>query len=91
MQRLHELRALGRPLLVGPSRKSTIGFLLEGAPPGERLEGSLALAVLAVAAGAAMVRVHDVAPTVRALRVADAVLRGIPEHIRALPAPGPTG
>jgi len=90
VRRLGELRELGRPLLVGPSRKSTIGFLT-GRPPDDRLEGSIALAVLAVAHGAAAVRVHDVAATVRALRVADAVVREIPAHIRELAAPGPTG
>ena len=91
MRRLRELRGIGRPLLVGPSRKSTIGVLTGGAPPGERLEGSLALAALAVANGADIVRVHDVAATRRAVTVADAVVRGTPESVRALPAPGPTG
>lgn len=91
MRRLGELRSLGRPVLVGPSRKSTIGLLGSGAEPDQRLEGSLALATLAVAAGASIVRVHDVAATAAALRVADAVVRGTPEHIGALPAPGPTG
>lgn len=91
IRRLAELTALGRPLLVGVSRKSTIGALLDGAPADQRLEGSLALAVLAVAAGASIVRVHDVAQTVRALRVADAVVRGTPARVRSMPAPGPTG
>jgi dihydropteroate synthase len=98
VRRLGELRGLGRPLLVGASRKSTLGYLLADAsgsagvpPPDRRLEGSLAAAVVAVASGADVVRVHDVAPTVRALRVADALLRGTPEGLRDLPAPGPTG
>jgi dihydropteroate synthase len=91
VRRLAELTRLGRPLLVGASRKSTIGMLLDGAAPDRRLEGSLALAVLAAAAGADIVRVHDVAETVRALRVADAVTRAVPASIQALPAPGPTG
>jgi len=91
LRRLRELRGLARPVLVGASRKSTIGLLLDGAPPEKRLEGSLALAVLAAASGADMVRVHDVAETVRALRVADAVIHGIPADLRAAPAPGPTG
>jgi dihydropteroate synthase len=56
-----------------------------------RLEPSLALAVLSVQAGAHMVRVHDVAETVRALRAADAVVRGTPEALRGLPIPAPTG
>lgn len=91
LRRLGELRGLDRPVLVGPSRKSTIGALLGGAPPEDRLEGTLALCVLAAANGADLVRVHDVAEVVRALRVADAVLRGTPEEILTLPRPGPTG
>lgn len=91
LRRLGELRSLDRPLLVGPSRKSTIGVLLGGAPPERRLEGTLALCVLAAAHGADLVRVHDVAEVTRALRVADAVLRGTPEEVLALPRPGPTG
>ena len=91
VQRLTELRGIGRPLLLGPSRKSTIGLLLDGAPPHERVEGTLVLCVLASAAGADMVRVHDVAAIRRGLRVSDAVLRGIPEAVRAAEAPGPTG
>jgi dihydropteroate synthase len=91
LRRLGELRGLDRPVLVGPSRKSTIGALLGGAPPEDRLEGTLALCVLAAANGADLVRVHDVAEVGRALRVADAVLRGTPEEILALPRPGPTG
>jgi len=91
LRRLRELRGLARPVLVGASRKSTIGLLLGGAPPEQRLEGSLALAVLAAANGADMVRVHDVAETVRAVRVGDAVVYGMPAELRAAPAPGPTG
>ena len=91
IRRLGELRGIGRPILVGPSRKSTIGFLTGGLPPDERVEGGIALATLAAGAGAHMVRVHDVGETVRALKVADAVIRGTPEHILTLPAPGPTG
>jgi dihydropteroate synthase len=91
MRRLGELRGLGRAILVGPSRKFTIGAILGGAPPDQRVEGTLALLALAVAAGASMVRVHDVAAAVRAVRVADAVVRGTPAHVAALPLPGPTG
>lgn len=71
---LHRLHDLG-PVLLGVSRKSTIGHLLGGLPPEERLEGTLALIALAVAAGADLVRVHDVAAAVRTVRVADAVAR----------------
>jgi dihydropteroate synthase len=70
---LRRLTALGVPVLVGLSRKSMIGALLGGAPAGERLHGSLAAAVLAVERGAAIVRVHDVGPTVQALRIVAAV------------------
>jgi dihydropteroate synthase len=91
VRRLGELGGIGCPLLLGASRKSTIGLLLGGAPPELRLEGTLALCVVAVAAGAEMVRVHDVAAVSRGLRVADAVLREVPEAVRLAPAPGPTG
>lgn len=77
LRRLGELRSLGRPILVGASRKSFIGTLLD-AEVGERLEGGLAAAVLAASQGARIVRTHDVRETVRALRLADAVLRGDP-------------
>jgi dihydropteroate synthase len=75
---LHDLdllAALGRPVLLGTSRKSTIGKVLD-LPAGERLEGTLATTALAVAAGVDIVRVHDVRANVRAARVADAVVRG---------------
>ena len=62
------------PLLIGISRKSMIGALLDK-PVDQRLYGSLAAAVLAVQAGATIVRVHDVGPTVDALRVATAVMQ----------------
>lgn len=65
---------MGLPLLIGISRKSMIGTLLDGAPVEERLYGSLAAAVLAVERGAAIVRVHDVRPAADALRVVRAVL-----------------
>jgi dihydropteroate synthase len=68
LRRLGDLVAGGHPVLVGASRKAFLGALLGGAPVDDRLEGSLAVAVWAASAGAAMVRVHDVAPTVQALR-----------------------
>ncbi|HWH32802.1 MAG TPA: dihydropteroate synthase, partial [Egibacteraceae bacterium] len=70
---LRQFRGLGRPVLVGASRKSFLGAILGGAPPAERLEGSLVCAAHAAAAGAAVVRVHDVAPTVRAVRTMAAI------------------
>jgi dihydropteroate synthase len=91
VRRLGELLGMGHAVLVGPSRKSTTGLLIGETDQAHRLEPSLALAVLSVQAGAHMVRVHDVAETVRALRAADAVVRGTPEALLDLPIPGPTG
>ena len=68
LRRQRELLALGRPLLVGWSRKSTLG-LVTGKPVGERLAASVAAALAAVERGARIVRVHDVAQTVDALAV----------------------
>ncbi len=70
MRRLDAFVETGLPVLVGVSRKSMIGALLGGAPVERRLHGSVAAAVVAACKGAAIVRVHDVAPTVEALRVA---------------------
>ncbi|NMY33498.1 dihydropteroate synthase [Pseudomonas sp. WS 5412] len=69
---MESLHALGRPLLVGVSRKSMIGMALNR-PVGERLYGGLALAALAVAKGARILRVHDVAETVDVVRMIEAV------------------
>lgn len=92
VRRLAELRGLGRPILIGPSRKHTIGVLVGGGRPAAlRVEGTLAMVSLAVAAGASLVRVHDVRQTVDAVRVADAVARGTPAALCEMPAPGPTG
>jgi len=73
LRHLDTLATLGFPLVIGVSRKSFIGALGAGGP-GERLPGSLAASVLAVAHGAHVVRAHDVLETVRAMRVADAIL-----------------
>jgi dihydropteroate synthase len=75
LRALGEFRSFGRPLLLGASRKSVIGHVLD-LPPTERLEGSLATTVAAVAAGVDAVRVHDVQAHVRAARMADAIYRG---------------
>ena len=69
------ITALGRPVLLGTSRKSTIGKVLD-LPADQRLEGTLATTALGVAAGADIVRVHDVQANVRAARMADAIVRG---------------
>jgi dihydropteroate synthase len=79
---LATLRVLGRPILLGASRKSTLGKVLD-LPADQRLEATLATTALAVAAGVDLVRVHDVQPNVRTARMADAVVRG---HAPALEA-----
>lgn len=71
--RLGEFAAFGRPVLVGPSRKSFIGAVL-GLPVGERLEGTIGASVAAVMNGARILRVHDVRAVSRAVRVAEAVM-----------------
>ncbi|MFP4233763.1 MAG: dihydropteroate synthase [Nitriliruptoraceae bacterium] len=73
LAQLDALTALGRPVLVGVSRKRFIGALTEVAAPTDRLAGSLAAASVAVAAGARIVRAHDVAATVQAVKVAWAI------------------
>jgi len=73
---LPALAALGQPLLIGVSRKAFIGKIL-GLDSADRLEGSLAAAVAAALAGANVVRVHDVAETTKAMRVADAIRFGL--------------
>jgi dihydropteroate synthase len=73
LRRLDELATLGRPLVVGTSRKSFIGRV-DGSPPGDRLGGSIASSVIAAANGAAVLRVHDVAAMTQALAVTAAVL-----------------
>jgi dihydropteroate synthase len=76
MQRLEELKELGHPILIGTSRKSFIGKLLD-LPVTDRLEGTEATVVAAVLRGADIVRVHDVLPTTRAVRVADRMSRAV--------------
>ena len=66
---------LGRPVLLGTSRKSTLGKVLD-LPPDQRVEATAATTALGIAAGADIVRVHDVRENVRTARVADAILRG---------------
>ena len=73
LRRLPELAVLGRPILVGPSRKSFIGNVLD-LPVEERLEGTLAAVAYAVVQGARILRVHDVRPTVRVARMVEACI-----------------
>lgn len=72
---LGALRSLGHPILLGTSRKSTLGRVLD-LPPDERLEATLATTALGIAAGVDIVRVHDVEPNVRTARMSDAIIRG---------------
>jgi dihydropteroate synthase len=72
---LETLRVLGRPILLGTSRKSTLGKVLD-LPADQRLEATLATTALGIAAGVDILRVHDVLPNVRAARMTDAVVRG---------------
>ncbi len=74
LRRLPELHVLGRPIMLGTSRKSTLGLVLD-LPAGERLEATLATTALAAAAGIDLIRVHDVRANVRVARLTDAVVR----------------
>lgn len=76
IRRLRELTVLGFPLLVGMSRKSTIGKVLGNLPADDRIEGTAATVALAIAYGAAIVRVHDVREMTRVARMSDAIVRG---------------
>jgi dihydropteroate synthase len=75
IRRLGELRVLGRPILIGTSRKSTIGRVLD-LPAEERVEGTAATVALAIANGADVVRVHDTRAMVRVAQMSDAIVRG---------------
>ncbi|CAN5613665.1 N/A [soil metagenome] len=74
MRELAALRVVGRPILLGMSRKSTIGRILD-LPAPERLEGTLATTALGIRAGVDLVRVHDVEPNRRVARMSDAIIR----------------
>ena len=76
LRRLAELRVLGRPILIGTSRKSTIGKVLGGLPVEDRVEGTAATMAIAIANGADIIRVHDIKQMARVARMADAVARG---------------
>lgn len=75
LRNLSALRVLGRPILLGTSRKSTLGKVLD-LPADERLEATLSTTALGIAAGVDIVRVHDVRQNVRVARMTDAVVRG---------------
>jgi len=74
VDRLREIKALGYPLLVGPSRKSFIGYTLD-VPPQERIEGTAAMVALSIDRGADIIRVHDVEVMARVARMTDAAVR----------------
>jgi dihydropteroate synthase len=76
LRRLRELTALGRPILLGASRKGTIARVLGDLAPDDRVEGTAAMVALGIGAGVEMVRVHDVGPLVRVCRMCDAIVRG---------------
>ncbi len=77
LRRLREFRSLGCPVLIGPSRKSTIGKVLD-LPADERVEGTAATCACAIVNGADIIRVHDVRAMVRVARMTDAIVRGWP-------------
>lgn len=74
IDRLDEIRALGFPVLIGPSRKSFIGYTLD-LPPDQRMEGTAAAVAIGIARGADIVRVHDVEALLRVARMSDAIIR----------------
>ena len=74
IDRLDEIRALGYPVLLGPSRKSFIGYTLN-TPPDQRVEGTAAAVAVGIVRGADLIRVHDVEPMVRIARMTDAIIR----------------
>jgi len=74
VNRLAELKPLGKPILLGTSRKSMIGLVLD-LPPDQRVEGTAATVAIGIANGADMVRVHDVREMARVCRMSDAIIR----------------
>ncbi len=77
IDRLDEIRQLGYPVLLGPSRKSFIGYTLD-LPPSQRLEGTAAAVAIGIARGADIVRIHDVEYMSRVAHMTDAIVRRNP-------------
>jgi dihydropteroate synthase len=75
INRLGEIRTLGYPVLLGPSRKSFIGYTLD-LPPGQRVEGTAAAVAVGITRGADLIRVHDVKEMARVAKMTDALVRG---------------
>ncbi len=74
IRRLDQFKVLGRPILVGTSRKSTIGAILN-LPVNERIEGTAATVAISIARGADIIRIHDVPQMIRVIRMSDAIIR----------------
>lgn len=74
LDRLDEICQLGYPVLIGPSRKSFIGYSLD-LPPDQHLEGTAAAVAVGITRGVDIVRVHDVAAMLRLMRMTDAIVR----------------
>jgi len=74
IKRLDEIRAVGYPVLLGPSRKSFIGYTLD-LPPDDRVEGTAAAVSVGITRGADIIRVHDVPEMIRTVRMTDALIR----------------
>jgi dihydropteroate synthase len=87
---LSELKVLGRPVLVGPSRKSFIGYTLD-LPPEDRVEGTAAAVAVGITCGADIVRVHDVKEMARVARMTDAIVRGPREQMAVDAGSGDAG
>lgn len=79
INRLSEFKVIGKPLLIGPSRKAFIGKILDGAPPSERLEGTAAAVTASILKGAHIIRVHDVKEMAKVAKMADAIKN---EHVK---------
>jgi dihydropteroate synthase len=90
INRLAEIRLLGFPVVLGPSRKSFIGHILD-LPPDQRLEGTAAAVAVGITRGADVVRLHDVEQMVRVVRMTDALVRsGQADSSRTSPTSGST-
>jgi dihydropteroate synthase len=79
LRRLREFKVLGCPVMIGTSRKSTIGAVLDQ-PPDRRMEGTAATVAAAIAGGANIVRVHDVTEMSKVAKMSDAIYKGIKWH-----------
>ena len=90
VQRLGELRSLGRPVLLGASNKSTLTGVLDSSTGDDRRDASLAIAALAIARGVDILRVHDVKGTNRVRLISDQIVRGLTDEVRNLRGGGRT-